>query len=110
MHPGNPSEIRGITSKGQQAHQTAAGSDSVDRVFKLAAQQRRINNLAMPSKQQKRWQMTASQEIGWYADPLVPKNEMQQKGLKNTAITQYVADYVLQTSINPYHRDVHLKR
>jgi hypothetical protein len=39
--------------------------------------------------------MTASSEIGWYPNPLVPKNELQVNGLKQTAITQYVGAYVL---------------
>jgi hypothetical protein len=64
----------------------------------------------MMPKSKSKWKMTASSEIGWYATPLVPTNELQKKGHKPTAITNYVSDYVLQKAINPFHRDVHLKR
>ena len=82
----------------------------MDRVFKLQAQQRKINSFSLIPKQKNRLKMTASSEIGWYCEPLVPKNDLQVNGLKQTAVTQYVSAYVLQYSINPFHKDVHCKR
>ena len=51
-------------------------TDGVDRIFKLNAQEKRINALSKGPKQKNKWRVTASSEIGWNCDPLVPKNEM----------------------------------
>lgn len=72
--------------------------------------QRRIDNGRGIPQQRCKWQQTAAQEIGWFAEPLVPKNPEAQKSRKSCQITQYADSYRLLKHKNPFSRDVHLFR
>ena len=47
----------------------------VDRIFKIKSMQKRIGTAKGVPGQRSKWQQTAAQEIGWYSDPIVPKNQ-----------------------------------
>ena len=64
----------------------------------------------MAPRQKNKWMMTAAQEIGWYAEPLVPKNEMQSQGAKATEISAFASEYVKCKKKNPFSRDVFINR
>ena len=68
--------------------------------------ERRIGNVALHPRQKHKWQQTASQEIGWFDQPLVPKSSQEKRGVKNSAITGYVEHYVLMNHVNPYHASI----
>lgn len=57
----------------------------VERIFKEASMGRRLAGSAAGPKMRNKWQATAAQEIGWFAEPLVP--QQPRKGIKQTPIT-----------------------
>ena len=45
---------------------------------------------------------TAAQEIGWYHEALVPKNELHHHGLKGSPITGFAEHYIQLRNVNPF--------
>lgn len=72
--------------------------------------QKRIGTAKGVPGQRSKWQQTAAQEIGWYSDELVPKNQEYQKPRRACHITTYADNYRLLKHKNPFCRDVHLFR
>ena len=64
----------------------------------------------MATRQKNKFPTTAAQEIGWYAEPLVPKNEMQHQGTKKTEITSFASEYAKCKKKNPFSRSVFMNR
>ena len=111
MHPDRPSDLRTFSRPStEQDGRLEFDPTRVDRVFKQKSMNKRIAmGKALPGQRSK-WQQTAAQEIGWFAEPLVPKNPAAQKPRQSCAITQYADNYRLLKHKNPFSRDVHLYR
>lgn len=107
--PGEPSKVKGLTDKpGQSGYEP----NKVDKIFRIEAMNRAIKSAgkSMNPRLRAKHQQTSAQEIGWYAEPLVPVNNMQKQGLKNTPITGYMEHYVALKEVNPFSKKVFLER
>jgi hypothetical protein len=67
-------------------------------------------SIGMNPRLRSKYQTTSNQDYGWYCDPLVPKNELQQWGSKATPITGYMEHYVGLKHINPFNNKVFRER
>ena len=75
MDPRDPTRIKTFLNK-EDPNSIKHDQTKVDHLFKTLSMQRRINAATAGPRQRNRWQATAAQEIGWYAEPLVPKNKI----------------------------------
>ena len=76
--------------------------DVVDRAFRLDAMRRKIQSANMQPRQKYPHAMTSNQEIGWYANPLVPQNKQWQFNRMQTPITHFADSYYTTNKINPF--------
>ena len=107
--PANPTSVKGLNDR-----EKASGfeQNKIDKIFKIESMQRSIRSAgqSMNPRLRSKYQQTSAQDYGWYADALVPKNEMQQLGLKNSPITGYMEHYVAMKQVNPFNKKVFLER
>ena len=109
MDPSKPTVLKSYTRPADPKN-IVHDQMRVDQIFKHNSMQRRIGCSAAGPRQKNKFMMTAAQEIGWYADPLVPKNEMQSQGSKKTEISAFASEYVKCKKKNPFSREVFMNR
>lgn len=100
-NPANPAHVKGVSDRPKKE---GFDPNRVDQIFRLEAQKRQIraNGQGINPHMRAKAPQTAAQEIGWYHDALVPKNEMQSRGLKGNAITGFAEHYIKLRQVNPY--------
>mmetsp|Transcript_18700 Transcript_18700/g.17815 ORF Transcript_18700/g.17815 Transcript_18700/m.17815 type:complete len:156 (+) Transcript_18700:12-479(+) len=76
--------------------------DVVDRAFRLDAMRRKIQSAGLQPRQKYPHSITASQDIGWYTNPLVPKNKNWQYNRQKTHITDFANEYFSMKKVNPF--------
>eukprot|EP00997_Jenningsia_sp_PLL12_P009136 NODE_6039_length_535_cov_61.061728_g5287_i0.p1 GENE.NODE_6039_length_535_cov_61.061728_g5287_i0~~NODE_6039_length_535_cov_61.061728_g5287_i0.p1 ORF type:complete len:157 (-),score=38.32 NODE_6039_length_535_cov_61.061728_g5287_i0:25-495(-) len=76
--------------------------DVVDRAFRLNGMKRKIASANMQPRQKYPHAQTSNQEIGWYVNPLVPKNKQFEYSRTKCHITHFADEYTKCQHINPY--------
>lgn len=77
MHadPRDPGKLKSFIRPQSQGVGAIFDPTRVDRIFKVKSMQRRIANTKGIPQQRSKWQQTAAQEIGWFHEELVPRNQ-----------------------------------
>ena len=63
---------------------------------------RKIQSAGLQPRQKYPYAMTSNQEIGWYANPLVPQNKNWQFNRLKTPITGFADEYFTLKKVNPF--------
>merc|ERR1711907_514055 len=63
-----------------------------------------LGDMAAEPKHKYKEPQTASQEIGWMLDPLVPRSSQFHYGNKNSEVTAYAEAYTAAQGCNPFQK------
>jgi hypothetical protein len=80
----------------------------VQHLFQQEAIERQIKSALIDPRLKHRHPQTASQEIGWYSQPLMETRE--SKGLVQSEVTNYQERYIKMAAVNPFSKQVYSRR